>query len=531
MFTRCIWFSVIATSLFSTLCVPWVQVGVAEQPQQSLWDLGREKAEVHRFSTLFTAQDVRKSLSSEEGLSAAADWCRKTAVTHVFIESFRDGYRAPQELLTRARDYFRSQGFAVSGCVTTTQVGKKSTGWNIIACYTDLDTQAKLADIFKYTAGLFDEIMIDDFLFTDCTCPECDAARKNRTVTIGQQTFAVENDSWTAYRCELMVQLSRHCILEAARSVNPRVQIIIKYPQWYDAFHERGYEVIRETKDYDRIWVGTETRDYDNPNWGRKVQYEGYFIMRWLGRIGGEKCGGGWFDPFGTTEKTYVEQARQTILGGARETLLFCYGALQRDTGPRNVAVLREHIPELLNTAGNVQKRQIIGIEAYKPANSAPGKEQYVFDFVGMLGLPLVPCHEFPRDARAAFFSIHALADPQFEKQLGDLVRRNVPVLLTDGLARSLKDPAILNNPCVHTLEVKGDPHRLLKLSQTELDPLREGMLAPWGIKVRGPNKLGVYLFQDGSYVLENFNDQPIAAELNGQAHEIPARGWVQVWK
>ena len=34
-----------------------------------------------------------------------------------------------------------------------------------------------------------------------------------------------------------------------------------------------------------------------------------------------------------------------------------------------------------------------------------------MFDFVGMLGVPLVPCHEFPADAPAAFFSVHALKD------------------------------------------------------------------------------------------------------------------------
>ena len=50
--------------------------------------------------------------------------------------------------------------------------------------------------------------------------------------------------------------------------------------------------------------------------------------MRWLGGIGGAKCGGGWFDPYGTTEATYLEQARQTVLGGARESMLFCYGSL-----------------------------------------------------------------------------------------------------------------------------------------------------------------------------------------------------------
>jgi uncharacterized protein (DUF427 family) len=48
-----------------------------------------------------------------------------------------------------------------------------------------------------------------------------------------------------------------------------------------------GYEVIRETADFDHIWVGTETRDYQNKQWGGTPQYEGYFIMRWLGGIGG----------------------------------------------------------------------------------------------------------------------------------------------------------------------------------------------------------------------------------------------------
>ena len=42
--------------------------------------------------------------------------------------------------------------------------------------------------------------------------------------------------------------------------------------------------------------------------------------MRWLGGIGGSKCGGGWYDPYGTTEHTYIEQARQTVLAGAKES-------------------------------------------------------------------------------------------------------------------------------------------------------------------------------------------------------------------
>ena len=188
-------------------------------------------------------------------------------------------------------------------------------------------------------------------------------------------------------------------VLGAAKRVNPKAKLIIKYPQWYDDFHNRGYEVLRETQDFDWIWVGTETRDYADKRWGGTPQYEAYFIMRWLGGIGGPKCGGGWYDPYGTTEATYLEQARQTVLGGARESMLFCYGSLQEDTGPRNVESLRDNIPELFAVADQVRQRTVVGVAAYKPANSHPENEPRVFDFVGMLGIPLVPCHEFPSEA------------------------------------------------------------------------------------------------------------------------------------
>ncbi|NLF69672.1 MAG: hypothetical protein GX575_11530 [Candidatus Anammoximicrobium sp.] len=301
-----------------------------EKTPVSLWDLAQSKQTIHRFSTLFTAQNVRDHLATEEGLAAAIAWCRQTGVTKVYLETFRSNYTAERETLQRAKDRFRSEGFEVSGCVTTTIVGKRSTGWNLISCYTDPATQGKLQQIFEYTAGLFDEIMIDDFWFTDCKCQACETARQSKRVTIGDKSFPVSGDTWEDYRCELMVRLSQDRILAAVRRVNPRVQVIIKYPQWYDNFHERGYEVVRETADFDRIWVGTETRDYNDKRWGGTVQYEAYFIMRWLGGIGGAKCGGGWYDPYGTTEYTYLEQARQTVLGGARESLLFCYGSPTR---------------------------------------------------------------------------------------------------------------------------------------------------------------------------------------------------------
>jgi hypothetical protein len=511
--------------------VSQARVRAADAPADA-WALAQQNAAVHRFSTLFTAQDVRRYLASEDGLQAAIDWCKRTAVTKVYVETFRDGYQADRAVLTEAIRRFRSAGFAVSGCVTPTRVGKSSTGWkDTISCYTDPPTQEKVQAIFEYVAALFDEVMIDDFWFTDCACPECDAARQAKRVVIGRQTYPVAGDSWEDYRCELMVRLSRDRVMAPARKVNPQVRLIIKYPQWYDRFHERGYEVARETADFDRIWVGTETRDYGDARWGGTVQYEAYFIMRWLGGIGGEKCGGGWYDWLGTTEATYIEQARQTILGGARESFLFCYGGLQRDTGPANIQALRWHQPELFAAAREIRGRRPAGVAAYKPINSHPENESRIFDFVGMLGIPLVPCHEFPTGAAAAFFSLHALKDPDFANQFSALVKAGKPVLITDGLAKRLGAAIAGRDNQIQVLPVNGDPKSLLTLAPAELDRIRAPLLKSFATELKAPNKIGLYLFTDGSHVVENFNDQEVEVLLNQAALKIPARGWRLLWK
>jgi hypothetical protein len=496
-----------------------------------LWGLANQYARTHRFSTLFTSHDVRQYLSTADGVQEAITWCKQTGVTKVYLEEFRDGYQAERAALESARDKFRAAGFQVSGCVTTTRVGKPSTGWKEVACcYTDKATQDKLGAIFEYAASMFDEIMIDDFWFTDCACPQCEAARRARTVTIGDNTYAVAGDSWEDYRCELMVRLSQDRVIGPAKSINPKVRLIIKYPQWYDNFHMRGYEVVRETADFDRIWVGTETRDYQDKQWGGVPQYEGYFIMRWLGGFGGGKCGGGWYDPYGTSEQTYLEQARQTILGGARQSMLFEYSSLLRDTGPKDIEALRAGMPELLSVAKEVRGRQIIGVAAYKPANSHPENETRVFDFVGMLGLPLVPCHEFPASASAAFLSVHALKDPDLVSKLGRFIKAGKPVLITDGLFQALTNRLALDAPNVRVLPVKGDPKSLLLLNQQQVDEIRAQMLQPFKATFQARNKVALYLFKDKSWVIENFNDQPAEVDLNGKHLSLEPRGWQYHW-
>ena len=383
------------------------------------------------WETLFTAQDVRDHLAIEEGRQQALAFCRKMGITKVYIETFRDGYQADEQTLKAARDFFRQAGLQVSGCVTTTGLPKPSSGWNVAACYTDRRNQEKLESVFRYTAGLFDEIMIDDFFFTDCTCSECAAAKGSM--------------SWRQYRDKLMLEMSRDHVLGPARQVNPKVKIILKFPQWYDQFQDRGYVVDKETALYDRIWVGTETRDPSSDQWGHKQQYEGYFIYRWLKAIGGDKTGGGWFDPYGTTPAYYLDQALTTVLAGAPEVFLFHYGSLispeyraQADA----FALYRRRYESLSKYVADWG-----GLETYKPVSSAPDDEAYIFDQIGMLGIPLAPRASFPEKARAALFTAHTLEDTQFVPELLQFLKGGATAFVTQGLAHRLNaDPRLPGN-------------------------------------------------------------------------------------
>ncbi len=74
-------------------------------------------------------------------------------------------------------------------------------------------TLDEMDKIFGLTASIFDLIMIADFLLTECECEDCTAARRDQ--------------SWSQFRCDLMVDVSRNHILTPAREVNRGMKVIV----------------------------------------------------------------------------------------------------------------------------------------------------------------------------------------------------------------------------------------------------------------------------------------------------------------
>ena len=142
-----------------------------------------------------------------------------------------------------------------------------------------------------------------------------------------------------------------------------------------------------------------------------------YGLYRWLAGIAGDKIGGAWFDHGDCAEHDFLDQAYTSVLAGASELVFFNFSNVMAGH-PDHEKVIAE-FDMLAEMAAFVREHPVVGVPAYKPPNSHPEKEPRVFDFVGMMGLPLVPCHEFPDDAQAAFFSIHALDSGNVESECG----------------------------------------------------------------------------------------------------------------
>lgn len=96
--------------------------------------------------------------------------------------------------------------------------------------------------------------------------------------------------------------------------------------------------------------------------------------------------------------------------------------------------------------------------------NSEPLDEKYIFSFLGMLGLPLVPDDQINTYASSAIFTVHALKEPGLSGKLQVMLNAGKPVVITDGLAKLLATDSLLKNKNLTVLKVEGDPKKLLKL-------------------------------------------------------------------
>ncbi len=335
----------------------------------------------------------------------------------VYLEPYRDGLMIPNEQLEMLKRFFRGKGIEVSGALTTTcedlcdeDAEKQRLGGTY--CYTNKAMRERLVKTVRYTARHFDEFIIDDWFFTGCTCDECRAAKGDR--------------SWEDFRTELLAEVSRELIMKPAKEENPNCRVIIKYPNWSEAYQESGYQPAVQKDIFDAIYTGTETRDTRHSD-QHLPKFCSYSLMRLMENYAPGRNGGGWFDPYGCSPmELYAEQAYLTAFARGREICQFCWGSLYRNRVVTPIGLQLEEIDRMLDHAGSC-----VGVPCYLPPN-AQG-EDHLEDFLGMLGIPIEPVPYFPENSRSVFLTVQALKDPEILSKLTRFIAEGGKAVVTSG--------------------------------------------------------------------------------------------------
>jgi hypothetical protein len=123
---------------------------------------------------------------------------RQVKVDKVYLETHRDLLVVDNETIEIARKFFKDHGVEVAGGITLT-VNERNMFETF--CYSNPEHRAKVKEIVEYTAGLFDEVILDDFFFTNCKCELCIKQKGDR--------------SWTDYRLELLDEAARELVCKS----------------------------------------------------------------------------------------------------------------------------------------------------------------------------------------------------------------------------------------------------------------------------------------------------------------------------
>lgn len=414
-----------------------------------------QKYQNFKVSIYCTAFDVK---GMADTVSLRTKWneiSRQLKVDKVYIETHRDLFIVDQSTLDKAKKFFTDRGIQIAGGITYTV--KESDNFRSY-CYSDPEDRKRAKEIAEYTAKNFNEFILDDFFFTNC---KDDGAIKDK----GPKT-------WTQYRLDLMVEAAQNLVVGPAKKVNPKVKIVIKYPNWYEHFQGLGFDLEKEPKIFDGIYTGTETRDAVMS--AQHLQpYLGYNIIRYFSNIAPGRNGGGWVDPFGMgTFDRYAEQLWITAFAKAPEITLFHFGQMTRPINPADKAAWQgqntsfdfeemmkpvdyngknpekpttlaraagysfETVDKIIGKTGNP-----IGIKSYRPYHSIG--EDFLQNYLGMIGLPMDERPEFPTADKVILLTEEAKFDADIVSKIKNQLTEGKTVVITSGLLRALQDKGL----------------------------------------------------------------------------------------
>ncbi|GHU03044.1 permease [Spirochaetia bacterium] len=338
----------------------------------------------------------------------------------VYLETYRS-VTASKEQIEMCKRVFAEHNIQVSGAITTTadnlnEADKKRQRLFNTFCYSNDAMRNHLKKAVEYTAGLFDDFIIDDFFFSQCRCEDCQKEKGKR--------------SWEEFKLAKMLDVSENLVIGPARSINPKIKITIKFPNWRESFQETGYNPAVQKDMFDFIYTGTETRHPAQTD-QHLPRYLSYSLMRYMENAAPGRNGGGWFDPYECYPiDSYLEQAYLTAFSRPKEVMLFCWPSLYNNKVVTPLGFRLKQLDEILTQVGKP-----VGVPVYIPYN-AQG-EDHLEDYLGMLGIPFEPTPEFPAGGGTVFLTVQALQDGDIITKLKAHLNAGGRAVVTSGFVRA----------------------------------------------------------------------------------------------
>ncbi len=376
-------------------------------------------------------------------------------VDKVYLETHRDMLMVDQQTLDIAKEFFTKRNIEIAGGITYT-ISEPNRFQTF--CYQDPNDRKKVQEIAEFTAKNFDEFILDDFFFTNCKTSDAIADKGDK--------------SWTQYRIDLMTEAGQSLVINPAKKVNPKVKVIIKYPNWYEHFQGMGFDLNRGPKMFDGIYTGTETRDARFS--AQHLQpYLSYNIIRYFENIAPGKNGGGWVDPFASWySDRYEEQLVLTAFACAREITLFSFAQMTDTISKKMRAPWQDsgttfNFDEMMAHKGYTNSDNVtdkttarmagqaleladqtmslvgnpVGIASYKPFHSIG--EDFLQNFLGMIGLPMNQLPYFPENEKVILLTEEAKFDNDIVQKIKTSLLQGKTIIITSGLLRELQDKGI----------------------------------------------------------------------------------------
>ena len=351
---------------------------------------------------------------------------QRAPIKKIYLETHRSGHYVSKDDLLKMKALCHKYNLETVGGITlTTKITDYREGLFTTYCYSNPQHLEEIKAIVRYTSQLFDSYIIDDFFFTHCKCELCIEGKKDL--------------SWMQYRTKLLKKVSKEIIIKESKSVNPNVQVIIKYPNWYEEYQQSGYNLEMGTTLFDGIYTGTETRDAAHTQQNLQ-RYSSYFTMRYLENTRPNGNMGGWFDTLDCSYNlnSVAEQAYLTLFSKAKEATIYSLGTvlLQDAIAIPLLGYVFEDMDQLMPQLGNP-----IGASTYKPFHSSG--ENYLHGTLGMLGIPFEPTPYFPFEASTLFLTASAACDKDIIHKLKMYMKENHTLILTSGFVKAMEDKGL----------------------------------------------------------------------------------------